>query len=232
MQKTLLVTTVVVFSVANVAWAIGPGPVPVPNHSFEDQGLGDGSSSDLLPVRTSGSPGWETTNGVKVYNPPGDGTPTQYSEPVPDGNHLLYMETYNFLDLKAGAYMELDIQEGWEYTVTVELGGGQTANWGAIGEGVVQGYAIQDLTDPFGGNFDKVIDVAPVTPPLGWTTLSYSFTGEARHAGYDLLVELAESENSPTGYIHWDNLRVDAVPEPVSMTILALSSLGLFLRRR
>jgi hypothetical protein len=223
MKMTLLIAIAVMFCAVGLASAT---PVAVPNFSFEDQGLGAGNS-DVITTRAAGTAGWESTIGVKVYNPPGDGTST-YPAGVPDGEHLLYMETYNFLSLKAGVYMELDIKEGFEYTVKVELGG--LTAWGAIGEGQVQAYAIDGMTPTI---FDNVISGSPVTPPdNAWTTLEYSFTGTAAHVGYDILIELAESDASPTGYIHWDNLRVDEVPEPATMTLLGLGALGLLRRKK
>jgi hypothetical protein len=191
----------------------GGGPVgslTVPNFSFEDHTPppADGSSTPFAQVgqpgrRSPGQPGWESTGGVSVWNTT---SPSFHSTPLPHGTHVMDMETLDFTSIKAALFMLADLKEGLEYTVSVDISGGPLSFWGTIGEAQVQVYAIDGMTPT---TFDKVIDGPVVTPPVEWTTLEYSFIATAAHVGMDLLIELADSDNSPTGYVHWDNLRVD-----------------------
>ena len=222
MKKTMLVAIVVMFSAAGMAWA-GAVSLTVPNFSFEDQNLDDATSAEFAQFgdpsrRMDGEPGWEASAGVDVVNPAGDGTGF-FIPPLPDGDHVLIMESLDFTSIKASLFLPADLKEGFEYTVSVDIAAGDLDFWKQAGEGVVQVYAIPDLNLPV-STIDKVIDVDVVTPTEEWMTLEYSFIAEALHVGADLLIELADGDPavccSPTPWIHWDNLRVTE-EAPMSM---------------
>jgi hypothetical protein len=207
MKKIVLVAMAIFFTTVGLAAAV---PLTVPNFSFEehDPNLADGSSTPFAQVgnsgrRSPGQPGWESTGGVSVWN---TASPSFHSTPLPHGTHVMDMETLDFTSIKAALFMLADLKEGFEYTVSVDISGGPLSFWGTIGEAQVQVYAIDGMTPT---TFDKVITGLVLTPPVEWTTLEYSFIATAAHVGMDLLIELADSDNSPAGYVHWDNLRVD-----------------------
>jgi hypothetical protein len=208
--------------------------IPVPNFSFDDPDLGHNAFSG---ERFAGdtSPAWFTTGtgatGYGVFDPwssnytgtdgpvlPGTADSAQVgflNLPAPFSNNFTYIGTSlgNFV---LGQTYELKVAVGGRkdgglppslYTVTL-LAGVTPAGTGASGAGVA----------------DTFYD------------LSYSFTATAAEAGLPIGISLAASNNRTSGFsqANFDNVRLTLVPEPSSLTILAIAAIGLpcFRRRK
>jgi hypothetical protein len=77
------------------------------------------------------------------------------------------------------------------------------------------------------GSFSGSFSVANHSPTVAWTPFSASFTA----SGPSTLVKFTNFSMPSEDFSLLDNVSVAAIPEPGSLTLLALGCLGLFARR-
>jgi hypothetical protein len=112
---------------------------------------------------------------------------------------------------------------GMQYTLTVAVG------YRDVGTFDFGGFRLELLA---GGNVVATTGNVASTPLGTFTDSSLTYTAQAGDSGA-LGIRLINLGNGSNGQIaDFDNVRLDAVPEPSSAVLAGLAGLALFLRRR
>ncbi len=206
MKKTIAIITML----AMTAMMASADVITVDNHSFENPTLTDGSHAASVTD-------WDGTNGT--INP----TSTMVTESTVDGSNVVYMNPNTWMAQGTG----VNFVEGNIYTLTVAVArrldgaGSVPLQWEiALVKGTDYGSLVQlfgtiGASDPENGVLtDKVLQ----------------YTATSDFAGSDIRILLRCTDlDAPQAF--FDNVRLDVIPEPATMTLLLLG-LPLALRRR
>lgn len=227
MRRSTLLT---VATAAGLCFAVSASAVPISivNPSFEMQPLADGVAN------TGNAAGWtESPAGGSLgwYNP----NQTSYThadivDTNPSGGTLGDMDgknaAYNISD--GGSLSQIlttSVLVGWDYTLTVAVGDRDAGPRPDFG-----GYRI-DLLD--GDSVIATTGNVLASPGNGtFTDVSLFYTAQAGDAG---LLEIRLTAIGLAGSTHatdFDNVRLDAIPEPGTAMLVLLGLSGLALRRR
>ena len=214
MKSTAIRVLAILALVAIPAFA---SPIYVNNFSFEDS----------LPSTTAGVncglgctvwagaiPGW--TGGDGRFQPGSPANPHYFTTAPTNGATLAFSQGGTISQVVAPT-----VQAGLLYTLQVDIG------WRA------------DPGQGFDGSADLLIGgvscgasclAVGVTPTKGnWSTFTATYIGTVADVGKTITLELQSS--GPQG--DFDNVRLDAVPEPASLLLIGSALLGLgALRRR
>jgi hypothetical protein len=207
--------------------------IPVVNAGFENPVLADGDYGFSLDNQ-----GWGYfANGGDIgpWNP----ATTDYPGQAPEGLNVGWAEPGNGVPGGFAQVLTATLTAGMTYTLTVEVGDALTYTGG--------GYAVQLLaggtphTPGTGGytgevtggtllaqdnNTRTIVDGTFVT-----STATYTYN-PALHSGLlgeRLQIRVLALHDAETEF---DNVRLDATPEPASLSVLALGGLALIRRRR
>ena len=227
--KLVVAISIIAFAVSGVAQA-QLGPITVPNFSFElDQdgnprpwGEGDpgwAGTPDVTPDLL----GWNDSDGIDSWSACSDGRQTTL-EWSPDGFFSASMCDEEFVwQILTGEA----ISAGDEYLLTFNASGSQDDVHGSVHAALIY--------DDGGTLTDIVSELKETTTdcwgPGPWDEFTVSFTVPegAAYIGQDLGIKLTSADS---GWTHVDNVRLDLVPEPMTLALLGLGSLGLLRRRK
>lgn len=229
-------------------------PVTIQNPSFETDvdstdppGVGSVAANDGSAAYTMAPPGW-TLNyannaALGVYNPPegagsytnaGDGSPTGGTPTGGDGK-LIYFNTGFGSGNLAGIYQDLTeaLQPNTTYTLTAAVGA-------RIGRPAMRYYidlATTDQNPAAGQHIARFTTDGSDLVPGTFVDRSVTFvTGEAGtdpNVGKLLRVQLfAENTANEVQSTDFDNIRLEAIPEPTGLGLLLLGGAGALARRR
>lgn len=219
-SKTLLTTAVLALSASSISAA----PITVPNYSFEAQVLGSGAVAPGSPTD------WLLSGGGGVYYPNGGNFISSGPLAAPaDGNQYAYLETATAnpgtVTLTSAASLAT-VVAGTTYTLTAAIG---HRNFDAAGGRRPDDYKIELLVDGTPVATNTLSDAHTNIPSGTWVDLSTDFT--AISSGGALTIRLTHSSDDATfRQGAFDNIRLDAVPEPTSLALLGLG--GLIVARR
>ncbi|NJM37880.1 MAG: PEP-CTERM sorting domain-containing protein [Akkermansiaceae bacterium] len=199
-NKLILSILLLASSLAPVAQAAS---IFINNHSFESPSVGNGSFTGAVP-------GWTITGGVAgAFNP---ATPTHFSGiGATDGVQNGYANAGATLSQTLTALFAADTQ----YTLTVDVGDRRDL--------VFPTYFIE----LFAGSTLLVQDNSSLTPNDGFLTSTLTYLSPASHPelGQPLQIRL-RSTGSGIQQVNFDNVRLDAVPEPSSLAMLAVGAMA------
>ena len=196
--------------------------ITIVNHSFESTDVTANLSAN--PSSTT-MPGWTTIAGTEYLADRNTGTLGSNTDPTPDADGEQFLLTKG-----GGAYQVTSeaMAANTVYTLTVD-----------IGDRTNQGFPTVDMRigtgSTFGANLLAATVVSNTTPTNagtttdGWETWVYTFTNGAGVPTESLRVELFDTGG---GQALFDNVRLEAVPEPTTTALLGLGGLALILRRR
>jgi hypothetical protein len=209
----------------------------IQNGGFEDPTVASGSYQ-TIGVGSTALPGWTI-----VGNPGNnvDLVQTTYSEDPPNGvNPFNAYEGLNALDLTGngnvgmavGIQQSVDTVVGQQYTLTFFVGRA-TPNTGHTGPNAYAGLATIGLTIDDGARMNFMNSNS--TPgQINWQGFSYTFT--AMETSTLITFYNSTPMVPPANFAGLDDVRLEAVPEPASVAMLASGALGLafvrFARRR
>jgi hypothetical protein len=219
MKKLMLILAVLL-----VATAAQATPIAIANHSFEAQTLSNGSNDAFVN-------GWGQTSGPYVYNP----TSSQFS-PVeaPDGQNVAVINPDS-----NGAFFYQDLstafEEGKTYTMTVSVSrrldhtaAFDTTEW-QFGLGLDTSASMLASTSGTIAAGDAGHGV--------WTDFQVVYTATAADDGVGIRIRLKNIEEYLDGgaydsAVAFDNVRLDVVPEPATMSLLGIGGLLALVRRK
>ena len=233
MKYSLVVLFFVAVAVLAVCPAARAAPVAVANPGFEMKTLADGDYDWQMDGQ-----GWgyaDNGGNLGPWNP----TTADYPGEAPEGLNVGWTEPGDGVPGGFAQVLTATLTAGMTYTLTVEVGDALTYTGG--------GYAVQLLaggtphTPGTGGytgevtggtllaqdnNTRTIVDGTFVT-----STVTYTYN-PALHSGLlgeRLQIRLLALHATETEF---DNVRLDAIPEPASLSVLALGGLALLRRRR
>ena len=157
-------------------------------------------------------------------DPPGDPSPMD----GPQAAFLHWGAGVSHSDSTITSYQKVcDIEAGYDYTLTVAVGSSNGTAMGMVHK--VEAIILADGV--------SVATTDRVGPPSNgnWTELSVTMDAATAtaNAGKALKIQLfAKCYNQEKVHVDWDNVRLDKVPEPAAMSLLALGGVGMLLRRR
>jgi hypothetical protein len=240
---TMLKQTVFLAAVAGLAVvalavpAANAESLPVDNPGFEDPVLTDGDwswSMDDQGWGYFGNDGYQGSWNVTTADFPGE---------APEGENVGWAEGEGYHGGFAQVLTDPDavLKAGMIYTLIVEVGNGLTSD-------PFGGYQVQllaggtphtpgdgtDYTGAVTGGTLLAEDDNLLTIPDGtFETSTVTYTYDPAHSGLlgeplqiRLLAYAASDE------VHFDDVRLDAIPEPATLSMLALGGLALLRRRR
>ena len=238
--KLVVAISIIALAVSGVSQA-DLGPITVPNFSFE---LAPDGSEITESVRniTPDSLGW---NELNTYDPL-TGAKTEVRPYIQNGGNQLYVpDGVSFLMLKR----EYGTDPLYDYnalSITWQILAGETINAGdeyllafsatnhnTTAVGNVLATLIYDnagtLTEIYGEPFVPTTSAEANDEP--WDVFSVSFTVPtgASCIGEDIGIKF---EQTTRNWVQVDNVRLDLVPEPMTITLLGLGALGLLRRRK
>lgn len=238
MNRTMWICT---FALACAFFVACPGAhggqVMIVNPGFETPALVDDDWA-----YTSGDPneGWGYYNNDGNHGP-WNPTTTEYPAGAPEGQNVGWTEPGEDGTgaVVPGGYAQVlteKLKVGMTYTLTVEVGNAIGYDWG--------GYAVQLLaggTQAPGGTYsgevtggtllnedDNELTIADGT----FETSTVTYTYDPQHSG--LLGEPLQIRLLALGWdeVEFDDVRLDVVPEPATMSLLALGGIALLRRKR
>jgi hypothetical protein len=205
-----------IYLVAALALAAAPcfaSPIFVSNFSFETLPSGGltfaGCGSGCSYSEASGIPGWSVSSGAEIGQfQPGNPANTIYFNTLSDGPTNAYSNIDgSVISQTVGATVVL----GEVYTLMVDIGSRKDAGFTGIADLMINGITYTATGTPIPGAF-------------GLFTVAY--TGLLADVGKSITIELRSS--GPQA--NFDNVRLDAVPEPASFLLIAPALLALGLR--
>jgi len=212
-----ITTTLALAVMLGLAGSAGAAAITVANHSFEADDLIDGHDSGALPT------GWSKSGGAAVgYLDRNSGAYSTAILPTPDNTDGEQLAWSNF----GGFYQVLSdvLEADTTYTLTVDVG--DRNNTGFPGAVLRLGSGVT-----FASNLLAPTVVSNTTPDANWETWQTTFTTGAAPAGLDdpLRVELVDLGGVQ---VLFDNVRLNAVPEPATLGMLVIGGVGVLLRRK
>ena len=209
----MLKQTALLAAVAGMVLALGTSAgaweITVPDASFEDHVLAEGGYVDIADAGYTGA--WSCAAGdawVDYGYWRADGWPEDlYAH---SGNN----KAYGYEDF---IYQILDetFIEGLTYTFSVWVG----QPW----EGDPTGWSLYFT----GGDYTNNLIEASGTAGLSWGQVSLQYTAIAADAGNKIGIKMYGD-----GDVSFDDVTLDAIPEPATLSVLALGGLALLRRRR
>lgn len=201
------------------------------NGSFEDPVLDPGVQ---VSMQAGEVPHWDYIYGAdaKVVNAPGAMAPM-------DGNNLAYMRD------SAGACGQIvgATQANTTYTLTLDVGSAST--WSGMTPNAYVALTKFDSAGTYLGEYDYmglttdpqssryIPDLGPGTSTV--VTITYT-TDAVIPAGEQIGVVLGINPVTPVPFVSggavWDNVVLTAVPEPATMSLVALGGLAMLRRKR
>ena len=235
--KMILAISIIAFAVTGVAQAQTPEnpiPITVPNFSFELDENGD-PLVEYTP---------DITNDVLAWNEAPDASPDGPSPHVrinetaynyPDGTFALAVKLETGLSTRPFN----DNSRVWQMLAGETINEGDTYRLryaatmlGQYDPGDVEASLIYDdegaLTEIHSETFYPTFTGEDVGT---WSEVQLLFTvpGGAVYAGEDIGIQFKQDIR---GWVLVDNVRLDLIPEPMTISLLGLGSLGLLRRRR
>ena len=201
---------------AALALAAAPcfgSPIFVNDFSFETLPVGGltftGCGAGCSYSEGVGIPGWSVTPGAQIGQfQPGNPGNTNYFSTLSDGSTNAYSNVPgSVISQTVGATVVL----GEVYTLMVDIGWRKDAGFTGTADLMIHGIAYPATGTPIQGAF-------------GLFTAAY--TGTSADVGQLITIELRSS--GPQA--NFDNVRLDAVPEPASLLLIAPALLALGLR--
>ena len=124
------------------------------------------------------------------------------------------------------------IQEGYTYTLSTDARSLVVNNLGCTQflEAILLDDGVNPLVQVAGGAFNS--GTTPVYGDDTWRTYSVSFTASAADAGKTITFYIAAQGSGTNKYGWVDNVQLDAVPEPATVSLIALGGLTLLRRKR
>ena len=227
-------------------------PINVPNSSFESQVVNpvfyvdsriDSWQKAPKPGYFTDSPQltWDQTVGIFIGTPPF--SPNPYSNLA--GNQAAYM-----LSLPGAGIFQDNQSTDWSGAVSglnasFQIGYGYQLTLGVFGKSMVENYSSMQLSLYYRDGINMVSVGAPTTitfnsttfnPAGPFTLVDYSViipvvqAGDA-WAGKNIGIRIDSTLGTGDGYWDMDNVRLTAVPEPASLSLLAIGFGGILLAR-
>jgi hypothetical protein len=238
-------------------WLAGSGalqaqPINVPNYSFESQsavGYPFGTNPNLDSWQKIPEPGYfASVSGGQI---PWIGTAGAFIDNNPYGNRLGTQAGYILAFPQVTLLQDYDTSPTHDFNATFEIGKAYNLTIGIFGKGssapIAPGSTLELSLYYRDGSGDKVTvgstvvtyspAAFPITPNLDFVDYQVSvptvLAGDA-WAGQHIGIQLESTipiELTTGGNWDFDNVRLTAVPEPASLTLLGLGLGGLLLAR-
>ena len=233
-MKMKLILMLMAAALLALSASAGAYDVAIQNAGFEDPVLTEGNYNYEVP-------GWDTFGpggGSGCWNPDADGAVFYgYLGIAPEGLNVAWIESGwedntpndpdddDFTNVDGGLAQVLTetLAAGMTYTLTVEVGNSYYYAWG-------EGYKIQLLAgDTLLAQDDN--SLTPAIDTFETSTVSYTYdSAQSALLGEPLEIRLLAKPGN--GELDVDDVRLDAVPEPVTLTLLGLGGLMLVRRRK
>ena len=236
--------------VSGGGWSQGVGldcPIDNGEYQFSDSTTGD--VADIPGWLGYDRPGWWANGGTynRVDYYPGDGTP----EDPPDANIPDPLHPDRFGNLQGSVSSQHNHTPGGAMAFLGNGGGWGNAagalivsaeSLGTVDEGLVYTLSMMANGSALPTVFDLLADGVALTPSSSvdpvlsgdWQEFSrtYDATSLSGHAGESLTILFGHGRPATGSQSRYDDITLDAVPEPASLSLLALGSLIAFRRSR
>ncbi len=229
--KLVVVISIIALAVSGVAQA-QLGPITVPNFSFELDENGDQlvPADPYVPIAdiTGDVLAWSEMPGADPLNPRPHVRINASAVDYPDGTCALAMklEPYNDNSIVWQMLAGETISAGNEYQLSLATTRLQVGSGGDLKASLI--YDDEGaLTEIYSETFYPLTGEDVGT----WTEVSLAFTvpDGAAYIGEDIGIQFKQEWKN---WVLVDDVRLDLIPEPMTISLLGLGSLGLLRRRR